>query len=90
MASNQIEELMDSVNEEVKEHKGEPPPSYDTIAQKNNFFPENEKDKQEPQKENASADDGLQKNNKKKSGEKARKSSNISYFRLVNIDTFQA
>ena len=76
-------DMLEDIGEVDETEPREPPPSYDTIAQKNNFFPEME----EKEKDNKEAKkDGKKEKKMKKSifdlG-KNKKSFRVSLYRLV-------
>ena len=82
-------EMLENIGELDEAETREPPPSYDTVAQKNNFFPdaeEKEKDVKEAKKESKK-----EKKGKKKllNLGKNNKPFRISLYRLVNIFLIQ-
>ena len=82
-------DMLEDIGELDETETREPPPSYDTVAQKNNFFPEmkeKEKDTKETKKETKK-----EKKGKKKlfSLGKNNKPFRISLYRLViNLNKF--
>ena len=77
------DDMLEDIGEVDETEPREPPPSYDTVAQKNNFFPEMEEKEKDPKE--AKKDEKKEMKRKKKifGLGKKKKSFRVSLFRLV-------